>query len=190
MPLRTQPGEARSSFPALQLVVASSIVFHPYLISPLPRELSARDSPVSGEPSSVSLLQSAFFCFGTGCGIQCLVIKECECQIGTNALSPLARLSLSPRAIQWHAAPIPPGIKYEDTSINTSHLMRAWSSFQGNVESRDENGDPEPLIERSAKRFSKIKSLEITHALLSGSIAAWPPKDGHMRSENIRTRFP
>ena len=47
---------------------------------------------------------------------------------------------------------------------------------------------PEPLIERSAKKSRRIKSLEITHALLSGSIAALPAKDGHMRSENIRFR--
>src|SRR5713101_633986 len=40
-----------------------------------------------------------------------------------------------------------------------------------NVESRDINDDPEAPIGRCAKKSPRIKSLETTHALLSGSIA-------------------
>jgi hypothetical protein len=45
-----------------------------------------------------------FFVLELAVGFQRLVIKECECQIGTKALSRLAGSSLSPRVAQWHAA--------------------------------------------------------------------------------------
>jgi hypothetical protein len=104
MPLRTQLGGAGSSFPTPQLVAASSIVFHLYKNPLFPGSYPHATRQRRENHRPYLSCNQRLFVLEPGVGFQCLVIKECECQIGTTAPSLLSGSSLSPRVIRRHAA--------------------------------------------------------------------------------------